>query len=181
MITTSTAERVSCPQSMLVSAESATSGTASRAVITDTQSATATHAVLELDAYLPTSPTGAGSFIALSTSAATSGIGLGFGDGVYSLFVQAKSTNIPLSPPLRLGGWNHLKLDVTFSADNMVGSATLTYDADGGGRSPLTYSGITLANAVPITSLSAEVGIDETMPPTVEMLVYFDNVAFTPF
>jgi len=180
MVSITSAERVSCPNGLM--ATIASNGASNATLYDDHKlgtSPTTAHPILELDVFLPSSPPAGLSFFSLyasvnttSASEAVTVLLASASDGWYLSLVSSGSTK--LTPPPRVGAWNHMKLDVTFNAST---SATLTYDRQDGlqGTAMLNED----LNFSSITATGATVGV-ATAAAAAATTAYYDNIVFTP-
>lgn len=181
MVGITTDHFVTCPAGMLASLPPTNGARATIGSTVGISPVAAVMVTLEVDAFLPTAVPGNVSFLAVGAAVDQSGVGLGAGVSGYYLFVQASGQAMPLTALPKLGAWNHIRLDVTFSADNSMGSALVTYDTDTQGRKSAQVKNSTLPGGSGAPSnVSAEVGPNpETTLPSV-IVAYYDDVVFTP-
>jgi hypothetical protein len=173
---------VTCPHSMLSTVPIATATTPPSAavagVIPIQQLATA-HGHLEADVYLPEKTPGAAGYLTIAANADLNTVvmlGVSQG-GDWALYVQATTNAVTIQP--RVGAWNHVVLDVTYSSSGGTGKATLQYTDTTGTTKTAQISDSTLPGGTNVvTSVAAGVGIQPTGASTDSVSAYYDDVAF---
>jgi hypothetical protein len=135
---------------------------------------------VEMDIILPSTVTGPSTFVGLfANGASTSGIGFESTGSKWIIHNHVTDASAAVSP--RTGVWNHVAIDVTFSAVNSLGAVKLTYDDASG--SPATAS-LPTDSTLPggtatVSSVSFSAGIFP-VSTSAPMTCWIDDVVFTP-
>ena len=180
----STDQFVSCPRSV-ASTMGAGSAAGARAALggskTITTSPLSAHGRIEMDVMLPATVTGGATFLALyaNNDAMTSGVALEWAGGQWYMRVRATNNQQNITP--RVGVWNHVAIDVTFSASSSIGKASLEY-VDGSGKKQIaTLQDSTLPGGTTVISrFDFTAGIVPFNTVSAEMKSFMDDVVFTP-
>jgi hypothetical protein len=179
----STDQSVSCPRSVAATI-SASGVNGARAALSGSKAITnavGAHARIEMDVLLPKTVTGGSTFLVLyaNKDAAGSGVALESSNGQWNMRVRATNAQKSVNP--RVGAWNHVALDVTFSAANNLGQATFEYTDASGSKQSTSITDSTLpGGTATFSELAFTAGIVPFATLSAPMTTYMDDVVFTP-
>jgi hypothetical protein len=178
----STDQFVSCPRSVVATLASGVNGAraalGASKTITDAVSA---HARIELDVLLPKNVTGGSTFLVLYANGDAAGSAVSLESAGGQWYVRLRATNGQKSITPRVGAWNHVALDVTFSASTSLGKATFEYvDANGTKQTAPLQDRTLPGGTATITQVAFSAGIVPFTSISAEMMTFMDDVVFTP-
>jgi hypothetical protein len=138
-----------------------------------------THARVELDVLLPKNVTGSTAFVFLYANSDTShGVGLVNQGGNWFVLDTTSGQNQGIDP--RVGAWNHVALDVTFSESSNLGKVELDY-IDSSGKPQIESFGSQTLVGTTIQSVAFIAGVVPYGTTTAPTTAYFDDVVWSPF
>ncbi len=182
-VTIASAEEVSCPSGLSVSLPMISLGSTntSQAKVVKNVAAiqSALHAVLKLEAFLPSNDTA--SYVIFfgvrSTADTKSGIFLTHhGDAFWFLTQNGFGMNVAIPTAPLTGAWNAMTLDVHFGGAQS-GSVSFTYTGTDNATHTVNANGAT-ANAA-VASTTIEVGMEAPGTTEAAFSAYYDNVVLT--
>jgi len=176
---------VTCPQALVAFSAASTATNPSLGGIGSTgqlniPSAVA-HARVELDVILPKNPTGSAAFLFMYPNTdAMHGVGLVWSGGTWLVHNAVTNDDNTISP--RTDAWNHIALDVKFSASGGTGMIELDYIDANGKPQTSTMPHTTLSGTVPtVSSITFGAGVIPTGGTSGPMTMHIDDVVFEPF
>jgi hypothetical protein len=170
---------VSCPRSLAATLAGSNVSGARAALNGFKQITVGTHARIELDMMLPKNVTGGSTFLVLYANSDASGSGVALEwNGQWVVRIRASATPpTPINPHTDV--WNHVVLDVTFSAT--LGKVEIDYNDPNDQKQVVELQGNTLpTTGATIAQFAFNAGIVPFASISSGMTTYLDNVVFTP-
>ena len=182
-VTYETDKVVSCPRGILASSSS--NATQPRGAIGASAKVTqvaSAHARIETDVFLPDNVEGDVVFVALGANAdSTTAVSFAWSSGNW-VVVDGVTGDVANVQP-RVGDWNHVALDVTFSsAATNLGKIELDYEDTNGHVQKASMQKATLpTGSATVSSVAFSLGVMPTGTAAGTTNAYYDNVQFSPF